>query len=54
MASALFRIFSESDSGARVARALADRFQGTLHDGDRIPRRGPALRTTLIGSLPIP
>ena len=43
MASALFRIFSESDSGARVARALADRFQGTLHDADRIPRRGPAL-----------
>jgi 1-acyl-sn-glycerol-3-phosphate acyltransferase len=41
--SALFRIFSQSDSGARAARALAERFQGTLHDGERIPRRGPAL-----------
>jgi 1-acyl-sn-glycerol-3-phosphate acyltransferase len=43
MASALFRIFSESDVGARAARALAERFQGTLHDADRIPRQGPAL-----------
>jgi 1-acyl-sn-glycerol-3-phosphate acyltransferase len=41
--SPLFRIFSQSDSGARAARALAERFQGTLHDADRIPRRGPAL-----------
>jgi 1-acyl-sn-glycerol-3-phosphate acyltransferase len=41
--STLFRVFSGSDSGARFARALADRFQGTLHDADRIPRRGPAL-----------
>ncbi len=41
--STLFRVFAESDSGARVARALAERFQGTLHDGERIPRRGPAL-----------
>src|SRR5271168_4230591 len=40
---AYFRAFTGSALGARFARALADRFQGTLHDGDRIPRRGPAL-----------
>jgi 1-acyl-sn-glycerol-3-phosphate acyltransferase len=38
-----FKMFAGSDSGARVARTLADRFQGALHDGERIPRTGPAL-----------
>ena len=38
-----FRIFAGSDSGVRFARVLAERLSATLHDGDRIPRRGPAL-----------
>jgi len=41
--SPFFRIVSESDSGARAARALAERFQGTLHDAEHIPRTGPVL-----------
>ncbi|MCC6558847.1 MAG: acyltransferase family protein [Polyangiaceae bacterium] len=32
-----------SDAGARIGRIVADRFQATLHDGDRVPRAGPAL-----------
>lgn len=40
---AWFHLVAGSDSGVRAARALADRFRATLHDGDRIPRRGPAL-----------
>jgi 1-acyl-sn-glycerol-3-phosphate acyltransferase len=40
---ALFRLFAGSDSGVRAARAVAERFLATLHDGDRIPRSGPAL-----------
>src|ERR1700760_517467 len=49
---ALFRLFAGSDTGVRFGRILADRFQATLHDGDRIPRRGPALLVgnhTLLG-----
>ncbi|APR88019.1 phospholipid/glycerol acyltransferase [Minicystis rosea] len=38
-----FRIFAGSDSGVRFARVLAERLRATLHDGDHIPRRGPAL-----------
>lgn len=38
-----FRIFTGSESGVRVARALAERLRATLHDGDRLPRTGPAL-----------
>jgi 1-acyl-sn-glycerol-3-phosphate acyltransferase len=38
-----FRIFAASDTGARFARTIADRFAATLHDGDHLPRRGPAL-----------
>jgi 1-acyl-sn-glycerol-3-phosphate acyltransferase len=41
--STLFRIFAGSESGVRVARALAAQLSATLHDGDRIPRQGPAL-----------
>jgi 1-acyl-sn-glycerol-3-phosphate acyltransferase len=38
-----FRLFAGSDTGIRFGRTLAERFQATLHDGDRIPRRGAAL-----------
>src|SRR5262245_59123736 len=40
---AFFHLFAGSDSGARVARAVAERCRAVLHDGDHIPRRGPAL-----------
>lgn len=43
MHSSIFRMFTGSDAGVRAARKLADRFAATLHDGDRIPRKGPAL-----------
>jgi 1-acyl-sn-glycerol-3-phosphate acyltransferase len=43
MPSTLFRMFTGSDTGVRGARALADQLRATLHDGDRLPRRGPAL-----------
>src|SRR5262245_27703724 len=39
----LFRIFSSSEPGLRLARAIAGRLRATLHDADRIPRKGPAL-----------
>jgi len=39
----LFRIFAGSESGVRFARALRAQLEATLHDGDRIPRHGPAL-----------
>ena len=43
MSSTLFRIFAGSDTGVRFATALAAQLKATLHDGDRIPRAGPAL-----------
>lgn len=39
----LFRMFTGSDAGVRVARRLAARLRASLHDGHRIPRHGPAL-----------
>jgi 1-acyl-sn-glycerol-3-phosphate acyltransferase len=39
----LFRLFARSDSGRSLASTLASHLAATLHDGDRIPRRGPAL-----------
>lgn len=38
-----FRMFAGSDSGVRLARTLADRLRAVLHDGEHIPRKGPAL-----------
>lgn len=39
----LFRIFAASDSGARLARTVAERLRAVLHGSENIPRRGPAL-----------
>jgi 1-acyl-sn-glycerol-3-phosphate acyltransferase len=38
-----FRMLAGSDTGVRLARALADHFQATLHDDERLPRKGAAL-----------
>lgn len=37
------RMVAGSDSGAAAARLVAERLRATLHGGEHLPRRGPAL-----------
>lgn len=39
----LLQVFASTESGLRLGRAVAERFQGALHDAENLPRTGGAL-----------